>query len=190
MTTPCETIAWRLARLGVWTLLTVLATGCASFESASPTPFAVVTPRPLPSATAQLPTPFASPTGLATATTPATAPALPTAVPSASTPARRRIQFQPGGTTATVQGSTATPGDDRFAVRAQAGQTMSVSVSSSQGPVILIIYGADGNVLISDHAGTSTWRGTLPTTQDYYIDTRSVGSNVVPFTLQVTIPPK
>jgi hypothetical protein len=67
---------------------------------------------------------------------------------------------------------------------------MQVGVSSSQGPVILIIYGADGNVLMSDHAGASTWRGTLPTTQDYYIDTRSVGSSVVPFTLQVTIPPK
>ncbi len=66
---------------------------------------------------------------------------------------------------------------------------MSVSVTSTQGPVILIVYGADGNVLMSDHAGASTFRGTLPTTQDYYIDTRSVGSDVVPFTLQVTIPP-
>lgn len=178
-----------VAQLGTWMLLLVLVTGCAQFLGAPPTPFATVTPLPPPSATAPLPTPIPpSPTVPAATAPPPTSP--PTAVPQGNTSTRRRIQFQPGGTTATVQGKTATPGEDRFAVRALAGQTMSVSVTSSQGPVILIIYGADGNVLISDHAGTSTWSGALPTTQDYYIDTRSIGSDVVPFSLQVTIPPK
>ena len=101
----------------------------------------------------------------------------------------RRISFPAGGTTATIQGVTATPGLDRFVIRALAGQTMSVNISSTQGPAILIIYGADGNVLISDHAGATTWSGQLPTTQDYLIDTRSVGNAAVNFTLQVTIPP-
>jgi hypothetical protein len=101
----------------------------------------------------------------------------------------RRISFAPGGTSASVQGTTATPGLDRFVIRALGGQTMTVSVSAAQGPVILIIYGADGNVLISDHAGATSWSGLLPTTQDYFVDTRSVGDAVVDFTLQVTIPP-
>ncbi|MCL4489827.1 MAG: hypothetical protein M1570_17120 [Chloroflexi bacterium] len=101
----------------------------------------------------------------------------------------RRISFAAGATSATVQGITATPGQDRFVLGALAGQTMSVSIASTEGPAILIIYGADGNVLISDHAGASTWSGTLPVTQDYLIDTRSVGDAKVHFTLQVTIPP-
>lgn len=105
-----------------------------------------------------------------------------------STP--RRISFAPGAISASVQGSTATPGQDRFVIRAQAGQTMIVNAASAQNNVILIIYGADGNVLISDHAGATSWTGVLPTTQDYIIDTRSFQSTVVPFTLQVTIPPK
>lgn len=67
---------------------------------------------------------------------------------------------------------------------------MTVQVSSAQANVIVIIYGADGNVLISDHAGATNWTGQLPTTQDYIIDTRSVGDAVVNFTLTVTIPPK
>jgi hypothetical protein len=101
----------------------------------------------------------------------------------------RRISFAPGATRTSIQGATATPGQDRFVLRALAGQTMSVNISSAQGSAILIIYGADGNVLISDHAGATSWSGRLPTTQDYFIDTRSVGNAVVPFTLTVTIPP-
>ena len=101
----------------------------------------------------------------------------------------RRITFVSGATSAATQGTTATPGADRFVIRALAGQTMTASIIATQGPVILIIYGADGNVLISDHASASTWSGVLPTTQDYFIDTRSVGNAVVPFTLTVTIPP-
>jgi hypothetical protein len=101
----------------------------------------------------------------------------------------RRISFTPGGTMATMQGTTATLGLDRFVIRALGGQTMSVSIAATQGPAILIIYGADGNVLISDHAGASSWSGMLPTTQDYFIDTRSVENAAVNFVLQVTIPP-
>lgn len=104
--------------------------------------------------------------------------------------ARQRITFPPGGTSATIQGKTATSGFDRFVIRAQAGQTMTVKVTSASNNVILIIFGADGNVLISDHAGAMTWTGVLPSTQDYNIDTRSVADSVVPFTLSVTIPPK
>ncbi len=79
---------------------------------------------------------------------------------------------------------------DRYVLRALAGQTMTVNTSASQGQVILIIFGADGNVLISDHAGATTWNGVLPSTQDYIIDVRSVGDVTSSYSLQVTIPPK
>ncbi len=115
-----------------------------------------------------------------------TIPPLATTVPQ-DTP--RRITFAPGATSASITGSTATNGQDRFVLRILQGQTLTATITSAQNNVILIIYGADGNVLISDHAGATTFTGQVPATQDYFIDTRSVGSNVVPFTLRVTIPP-
>ncbi len=129
-----------------------------------------------------------TPTGApASYTLQVTIPPLGTTVPQS---APRRITFQAGAIAAVVQGKTATPGQDRFILRARGGQTMTVQVASAQGNVIVIIYGADGNVLISDHAGATNWTGQLPTTQDYIIDTRSVGDAAVNFTLTVTISPK
>ena len=121
--------------------------------------------------------------------------ALPTITPKTPAPtatakvSRQRIVFQPGATSASVAGRTATPGMDSFVLRALAGQTMTVKATSALNNVILIIYGADGNVLISDHAGATQWSGSLPATQDYFIDTRSVADAKVDFTLQVTISP-
>jgi hypothetical protein len=163
----------------IFLALGVLALGIlvAACSSPSPAPPPVIT-------VINYPTPVA-PTPTADNRPPTAAP--PTAPP---TPVAKRITFAPGGISATVTGSTFTPGQDHFVIRALAGQTMTATVTATQGPVILILYGADGNVLISDHAGATTWSGELPSTQDYYIDTRSVGANVVPFTLTVTIPPK
>ena len=107
---------------------------------------------------------------------------------TAPQPGVKRITFPPGGTTATVRGIT-TGGFDQWLLRAMAGQTMTVHVSSPQGNVILVIWGADGTVLISDHAGATSWSGTLPTTQDYHIDLKSEGGVAADYILQVTIPP-
>jgi hypothetical protein len=113
---------------------------------------------------------------------------LSTAATPTSTP--RRISFAVGEMSALVNGSTFTPGQDRFVIRALAGQTMWVNlIGMPPNPAMFVIYGADGNVLISDHAGASTWTGELPSTQDYYIDVRSVGADVVPFSLRVTVFP-
>ncbi len=43
--------------------------------------------------------------------------------------------------------------------------------------MILIVYGADGTVLQSDHAGSATFSGVLPSTQDYLIDVRSMADD-------------
>ena len=47
-----------------------------------------------------------------------------------------------------------------------AGQEMTVNLSAttasgSAGGAILVIWGADGTVLISDHADAANWKGTL-----------------------------
>jgi len=72
-----------------------------------------------------------------------------------------------------------------------AGQEMTVnlSVATAEGIAILVIWGADGTVLISDHADATTWVGQLPSTQDYYISVRSIAQAPVDYTLEVIIPP-
>jgi hypothetical protein len=54
--------------------------------------------------------------------------------------------------------------------------------------VILIFFGKDGDVLISDHAGATSWTGRLTKTQDYFIDVRAVGPGSARSALEVIIP--
>jgi hypothetical protein len=72
-----------------------------------------------------------------------------------------------------------------------AGQEMTVYLSDASAGVnaILVIWGADGTVLISDHVDATAWAGELPSTQDYYIAVRSVAQTPVDYVLEVIIPP-
>lgn len=111
-------------------------------------------------------------------------------------PEPTRIQFAPGAISGQVQGSLAAGGVDRYVLTAMAGQEMTVNLSvasagdSAAVSAILVIWGADGTVLISDHADATTWVGQLPSTQDYYINVRSVVQDPVDYTLEAIIPPK
>lgn len=76
------------------------------------------------------------------------------------------------------------------------GQEMTVDLLNNSGNVLtpdlasLVIWGADGTVLISSHADAVTWTGELPITQDYLIDVKSISSANVPYILEVIIPPQ
>ena len=106
-----------------------------------------------------------------------------------------RIQFQPGAISAQMPGSLVAGEMHPYVLNAAAGQEMTVNLTASSagspapGSAILVIWGADGTVLISDHADATTWTGVLPVTQDYYIDVRSVAQTPVDYTLEVIIPP-
>lgn len=113
---------------------------------------------------------------------------LPVAI-QAPPPGIKRIVFQTGATAATVQGQVGAFGTDRWVLRALAGQTMSAQLSFAFGQAILIVYGADGTVLQSDHATSSIFSGVLPTTQDYFIDVRGNPNTATSYTLTVTVPP-
>ncbi len=102
----------------------------------------------------------------------------------------RRIVFPPGATSVAVQGQVTANGIDRWVLAAQAGQTMTAQLTFSSGQAILVVFGADGNVLLSDHAGASTFTGTLPSTQDYFIDVRGNPNGTTSYTLSITIPPR
>ena len=113
--------------------------------------------------------------------------AIPSLGPNQPTPTPERITFQPGATSATVTGHLPAFGYKPYILAASAGQTMTVELSFTKGEAILVIYGADGNVLISDHAEATQWEGVLPTTQDYHIDLKGNPNGDTDYTLVVTI---
>jgi len=106
-----------------------------------------------------------------------------------------RIQFAPGAISAQVLGSLAPGGLTPYMLTAMAGQEMTVNLTSTSGGVpvaegaILVIWGMDGTVLISDHADATNWVGVLPLTQDYLIDVVSVAQVPVDYALEIIIPP-
>jgi hypothetical protein len=106
-----------------------------------------------------------------------------------------RIEFDQGEIQASVQGEVAAGGFDHYVVAAMAGQEMTVNLLDPAGEVIaydtavLVIWGADGTVLISSHADALGWSGPLPLTQDYYVDVKSISAQPVAYTLEIIIPP-
>jgi hypothetical protein len=111
--------------------------------------------------------------------------------PTATSPAgdvAEQITFAPGSTTAAVTGSLPASGSDRYVLRAFAGQTMSVDLSFSKGQAILVVWGADGTVLLTDHAEVSSFQGVLPTTQDYFIKVEGRPEGSTTYSMTVSIP--
>ncbi|HXQ35494.1 MAG TPA: hypothetical protein VN843_15860 [Anaerolineales bacterium] len=100
-----------------------------------------------------------------------------------------RITFAPGSTTATVTGSLPASGLDRYVLQAFAGQTMSVDLSFSEGRAILVAWGADGTVLLSDHAEISSFQRALSTTQDYFIMVKGRPGGSTAYSMTVSLLP-
>lgn len=107
---------------------------------------------------------------------------------SQSANSAHRIQFAAGATSATVRGNLAASESDQYLLRAQAGQTLSLNLAFSQGQAILVVWGQDGDVLLSDHAEASSFQMVLPTTQDYYIQVHGRPDGSTAYTMTVTIP--
>lgn len=100
-----------------------------------------------------------------------------------------RIQFSPGAISSQMQGSLDANGVAQYVLAAMAGQEMTVRLyNPTDGEAVLVIWGEDGTVLLSDHAGATEWTGELPFTQDYYIDVKSVAQVPINYTVEVVIP--
>ena len=132
-------------------------------------------------ATGVPPTPEVEPPTPTTAP-PTVTPAAPTATPAPLTPtpmlvpAATRLAFPSGGTTLAAEG-VARPGTPGlFVLRASGGQVMDVQVSLAMAQAKLSIWGADGAVLKAPGDGRLWWRGTLPSTQDYYFQLDALGA--------------
>ena len=106
-----------------------------------------------------------------------------------------RIEFEPGEIRTAVHGEVSAGGFDHYVLTAMTDQEMTVTLLDAVGEVMatdalaLVIWGADGTVLISSHADALGWSGTLPFTQDYYIDVKSISAQPFAYTLEVIIPP-
>jgi hypothetical protein len=180
-------------------LLALAATACKLPASGNPPPVSTQQPI-LPTATVGIqaePTNTSLPPTQAlvtvtpippTAVPPTPVPPPPTAVPVATLPSASRIQFTAGGTGATIEGVVNGGQTLYYVLKANASQTMSVKLSSPNGDVYLGVFGADGQVLLNSSAQQTTWSGTLPTTQDYYLSL-TAGNGTSSYTLTVDIPP-
>ncbi len=142
-------------------------------------------------------TPAPTDTSVPTDTPVPTNTAVPTQAPTfTSTPTSSsegepvRIQFAAGSISAQESGSLAAFGRDRYVLRAAKDQEMTVNLRITSGPgALLIIWGEDGSVFVTDHSETTYWQGKLPLTQDYFITVVASPDGPVSYVLEVTIPP-
>jgi hypothetical protein len=99
-----------------------------------------------------------------------------------------RITFASGSTAALVKGSLPASGSDQYVLRVFDGQTMNVNLAFSEGRAILVVWGADGTVLLTDHAEVSSFQRVLPTTQDYFIKVEGRPEGSTTYSMTVSIP--
>jgi hypothetical protein len=105
--------------------------------------------------------------------------------PVSSEPAR--IQFAPGGISATVSNTVTFPNRLQYILRAMQGQQMTVSISSAGNAANFAIQGVtDGQPLKRLENEDRVWTGLLPSTQDYLIIV-AVPNGSAAFTFTVTI---
>jgi hypothetical protein len=138
-------------------------------EEATATAIPLPTVTPMPSPTAhRLPTPtIPRPT--------------PTAGPESDA---TRIRFRTGATSATVSGQLGPRGSRLYVLKAAAGQTMEVTVVSTESGISFAIWGQDG-VVLRQHAENRA-ECVLPSAQDYYVGLYA-GEEATAYNLTVAI---
>ncbi|MEZ4682827.1 MAG: LysM peptidoglycan-binding domain-containing protein [Caldilineaceae bacterium] len=113
----------------------------------------------------------------------------PTPTPEPNLDATERINFAPGTTSATVNGTVTDPAHRRYLVRAQAGQTMNVTLTSAQPTTSFSVVGVSGGQTLKGLGdGGNSWSGVLPQTQDYLIEIVTLEFSSTSYTLTVEIP--
>jgi hypothetical protein len=97
----------------------------------------------------------------------------------------QRIRFSSGAVSASMPGWLPAYHTQYYALRAMKGQTMEVEVIPEDN-LQLIIYGMDGTVLRSGMGEGASFRGELPSTQDYILAVRAAAEPAY-YRLNVTI---
>jgi hypothetical protein len=142
--------------------------GC-SFTSSGDTPTA------LPTLVQETPTLFvlASPTAIVVPATPTMTPIPVTPTPSPTLPPPTlvpvRFNFPAGYTSGSVKGTIQPGQTQNILFGAGAGQLTFVTADSPNKDVTIGITGADGQILVSPSQMWTSWKGYLPSTQDYNV---------------------
>lgn len=102
--------------------------------------------------------------------------------PDAEDPSVHRVKFEPGRTKAVIKATSSDSQD--YLLRAKAGQTMIVHITSTGKNATVQVFDKDRNSVSGD-AGND-WTGQLPVTGDYRI-TVTPTSGTATFTLEITI---
>lgn len=111
----------------------------------------------------------------------------PTPVPGSGT---ERITFAPGAISATINSTVTDPTHRKYLVRAQAGQTLKVQLTSAQPTTSFSVVGvSSGQTLKGFGDSGNNWAGVLPQTQDYLIEIVTLEYSSTSFTLYVEVPP-
>lgn len=87
---------------------------------------------------------------------------------AASTSAAERVSFDKGISSVTVSGKVEEGRD--YALRAKAGQTLTVALKAAPGVYFNVMAPGNDTALVNTSiTGDSTWSGKLPTTGDYIV---------------------
>lgn len=98
----------------------------------------------------------------------------------------QRISFSSGAYSGSASGKLSAHDSQYYVLRANQGQTMEITLSSSQ-EVTLSVYGADGTVLKSGASEEDSFTGVLPSSQDYILVVKA-GELMTRYQVHVTIP--
>lgn len=98
----------------------------------------------------------------------------------------KRVEFPSGGSTLNLSGSTPKGYVFSYALLCQANQKITVTLTAPAGSAWLDIFGLATGTLLSSSSKSTSWTGTLPSTQDYIIEIIPDGK-VVNYTLKVTV---
>jgi heat shock protein HslJ len=119
---------------------------------------------------------------------PATPTPAATATP-APTPVPERIRFDTGETSATVSCDLEPSESDLYVLRILGGQTLNADLSFDAGEATLVVWGADGDILLSEQANATTFSGAVPSSQDYYIMVVGNPDAASEYELEINVPP-
>jgi hypothetical protein len=113
----------------------------------------------------------------------------PTNSPAESDAKVGTIKFQPGATTATVEGTVASKQIARYTFDASAGQPATIAIASPNQDVLLTLIDPQGNPIQRYQSGGSSWSGKLTRSGTYTIDAFAAGQTST-FSIKVEIQPK
>ena len=97
------------------------------------------------------------------------------------------VNFAPGATSATLDGSTVNGYLYSYSLACSAGQTMTASLNVPSSTATLDVYGISSGTFLNPSAQANTWSGTLPQTQDYVIEVIPTNGLVVNYSLTVSV---